>query len=395
MRRVADLPGGAEEARSRIDVDGELNAFVSLTDERGEGPALAVKDNIDVRGTVTTGATGIEPGAPAAERDAWAVTRMREAGYVVVGKTNMHEHGLGSTNHNPHFGTTRNPHDRSRISGGSSGGSAAAVAAGLADLALGTDTGGSIRIPSALCGVVGIRPTFGAIPMDGITPLAHTQDVVGPIGPDVRAVARALAQLGASTDPCSDGPTAAQGFRLGTPAGWVSSLDTDVASAWGAIEPELEPVDVDRLEAFVEPGLVTLYAESATNHGVQLRDRPETLGADVRKLLEDGTRISATAYIHAQRERARLGARIDTALERVDALVVPVTRCVAPAIEADPLDLRDLLTPFTRPFSVTGHPVVALPVKSPGLPVGVQIVGPRGGEDALLAVAAALETAWG
>jgi len=372
-----------------------LNAFISLTGERGDGPALAVKDNIDVRGSVTTGGTAIEPGRPPAERDAWAVARMREAGCAVVGKTNLHEHGLGSTNHNPHYGTVRNPHDRGRISGGSSGGSAAAVAAGLADLALGTDTGGSIRIPSALCGVVGVRPTFGAIPVEGVAPLAHTQDVVGPIGPDVAAVAAALARLGVIAAPGPDGPAPAGSPRLGTPAGWVDGLDEGVESAWGRVAPELEPVEVGPLEAFVAPGLVTLYAESAANHGAQLRDRPESLGDDVRVLLEEGSRIPATVYIEAQVERARLRDRLDAALETVDALVLPTTRCVAPPVEADPLELRDQLTPFTRPFSVTGHPVVALPVRSAGLPVGVQVVGRRGGEAELIAIAAALEAAWG
>ena len=162
----------------------ELNAFISLTGDDGDGPKVGVKDLIDVRGTVTTAGSPLRPDVRA-EHDAPLIERLRAAGCVLVGKTNLHEWAYGPTSDNPHFGPVRNPHDPTRIAGGSSGGSAAAVAVDACDWAIGTDTGGSIRIPAGLCGIVGFKPSLGAIPTDGVVPLAWSLDTIGSLAPDV------------------------------------------------------------------------------------------------------------------------------------------------------------------------------------------------------------------
>ncbi|HZU16135.1 MAG TPA: amidase, partial [Candidatus Dormibacteraeota bacterium] len=180
-----------DEARERIRHRSDLNAFISLTDEDGRGPVVAVKDLVDVRGTVTTAGSRLLPQVPA-DRDAPVIARMRQAGCVVIGKANLHEWAFGLTSENPHYGPVRNPLDPSRVAGGSSGGSAAAVAAGMCDWALGTDTGGSIRVPAALCGVVGFKPTLGTVDTEGVVPLSRTLDTLGPLAPDVRSAASAL-----------------------------------------------------------------------------------------------------------------------------------------------------------------------------------------------------------
>ncbi|HEV8596507.1 MAG TPA: amidase, partial [Candidatus Dormibacteraeota bacterium] len=169
-----------DEAKARISEHTELNAFISVSEETGDGAVVAVKDLVDVRGMVTTAGGIILPRVPAAE-DAPVVKRIREAGCVVVGKANLHEFAYGVTSVNPHYGTVRNPHDPTRVAGGSSGGSAAAVAAGMCDWAIGSDTGGSIRIPGSLCGVAGFKPAFGSIDIGGVIPLSPSLDTLGPM----------------------------------------------------------------------------------------------------------------------------------------------------------------------------------------------------------------------
>src|SRR6059058_1513224 len=183
-----------EQARARIRERSELNAFISVSDEQGAGDAVAVKDLVDVQGMVTTAGGVILPDVPASE-DAPVIKRLRQSGCAIVGKANLHEFAYGVTSINPHYGTVRNPHDTGRVAGGSSGGSAVAVAAGLCDWAVGSDTGGSIRIPASLCGVVGFKPTLGTVDTTGVFPLSRTLDTIGPIAPDVRSAARALEMM--------------------------------------------------------------------------------------------------------------------------------------------------------------------------------------------------------
>src|SRR2546425_1017111 len=183
-----------DDARARIRERSDLNAFISVSDERGDGTVVAVKDLIDVKGMITTAGGVILPAEPAKD-DAPVITRIRDAGCVVVGKANLHEFAYGVTSVNPHYGPVRNPRDPSRVAGGSSGGSAAAVAAGMCDWAVGSDTGGSIRIPASFCGVAGFKPEFGSIEIAGVIPLAHTLDTLGPLAPDIASTARAYSMM--------------------------------------------------------------------------------------------------------------------------------------------------------------------------------------------------------
>src|SRR5579859_3020784 len=183
-----------DEARRRIQERSDLNAFISVSAEKGQGIMVAVKDLVDVEGMVTTAGGVILPATPALQ-DAPVIRRIREEGCVVVGKTNLHEFAFGVTSANPHYGTVRNPHDRSRVAGGSSGGSAVAVAAGMCDWAVGSDTGGSIRIPASLCGTAGFKPALGSIETAGVIPLSWSLDTLGPLAPDIAAAARAYSMM--------------------------------------------------------------------------------------------------------------------------------------------------------------------------------------------------------
>ncbi|HVV89842.1 MAG TPA: amidase [Solirubrobacterales bacterium] len=381
-----------DAARARVREHADLDAFISISDEHGDGRPLAVKDLIDVAGMVTTGGTvGREEGPAAA--DAPVVARLREAGYEVLGKTNLHEIGLGPTSGNPHYGAVRNPRDPSRMAGGSSGGSAAAVAAGICDLALGTDTGGSIRIPSSLCGTTGIRPTVGALDTTGVLTLAQTFDTVGPMARDVATVHAAFLAM-AGRPPAELAPSPPGELRLATPRGWTGDLDAETAACWQLVAPLLTEVDLPEPQRFYDAGLTILYAEAAANHRRQLRERPETFGDDVRRLLEGGTEIAAVDYVGALRERLALRDELDAVLEDWDAIVLPTTATVAPPIGADPIAIREALTCFTRPFGVSGHPAISLPGPAAGLPVGIQVVARRDDDERLLAIAAGLERSW-
>src|SRR5256712_12024101 len=215
-------------ARRRILERADLNAFISVSSEEGEGTVVAVKDLVDVAGMVTTAGGVILPREPAAE-DAPVVKRLRNAGCVVVGKTNLHEWAFGVTSTNPHYGAVRNPHDVDRVPGGSSGGSAVAVAAGMCDWAVGSDTGGSIRIPASFCGVVGFKPEFGSIEIAGVIPLAHSLDTLGPLAPDIASAARAYFMMTGEAISL-DGLARP---RLAVPGGWGFGLDAGTARAWG------------------------------------------------------------------------------------------------------------------------------------------------------------------
>src|SRR2546427_3086002 len=189
-----------ELARARIRERSELNAFISVSDQGGSGDAVAVKDLVDVKGMVTTAGGVILPDTPATD-DAPVIRRLREAGCLIVGKANLHEFAYGVTSVNPHYGTVRNPHDPERVAGGSSGGSAVAVAAGVCDWAIGSDTGGSIRIPASLCGVGGFEPALGSIDTTGGIPLSRSLDTLGPIAPDVATAAAAYSMMSGETVP--------------------------------------------------------------------------------------------------------------------------------------------------------------------------------------------------
>lgn len=393
-----------EEARERIRSVGG-NAFISLTDEVGPGPVVAVKDVIDVRGCVTTagglpsdygprpdGVSVADPLTGVAREDAAVVHALRASGCRVVGKTNLHEFCLGPTSENPHFGSVANPRDPTRIAGGSSGGSAAAVAAGLCDWALGTDTSGSVRIPAALCGVVGIKPSTGLVVSTGIVPLSRTQDTVGPLAPDVATAALALQLMTGLPIAREAHGGRRRTLRLGVPDGWDAGLGADVRAVWDEVGRDLPRVTVPDLGAVCATGGVIVMAEAAAVHRQRLRRDPQLYGTDVRELLTRAVQVSRQRYAEALMAAARAKVELDEAMRGFDALLLPTTRVTAPVLGADVpwADLTDL----TRPFSVTGHPVVTVPAPTTGLPVGIQVVGRIGDDAGTVAVAGALEREW-
>ena len=376
-----------DEARRRIRERADLNAFISVSEDRGSGPVVAVKDLVDVKGMVTTAGGVILPATPAVE-DAPVIARLRAAGCVFVGKTNLHEFAYGATNVNPHYGTARNPHDPSRVAGGSSGGSAVAVAAGLCDWAIGSDTGGSIRIPASLCGVVGFKPAFGSIDLRGVVPLSPTLDTLGPLAPDVATAARAYSLMSGEEIDLQAGP---ERPRLAVPSGWVHDLDEPTERAWRRVSQGLPAVDFVEHEPLYRVGLTIQMYEAAAYHRGWVAECPEKYGADVLALIKRGFAVTAADYESALAERERLERAAYEAMSDVDALVLPATAIVAPPVDAGH-EVREPLTRFTRPFNTTHQPVAVLPVPGGGLPVGVQVVG-RTNAGALHA-AAWLEREW-
>ena len=375
------------KARARIRERSELNAFISLSDERGEGDVVAVKDLVDVAGMVTTAGGIILPKTPA-ETDAPVVQRLRQYGCVVVGKANLHEFAYGVTNVNPHYGAARNPRDPGRITGGSSGGSAAAVAAGMCDWAIGSDTGGSIRIPASLCGVAGFKPAFGSIDIGGVIPLSGSLDTLGPLAPDITTAARAYSMMSGEAVSLED----LKPPRLGVPAGWVSGLDEATASAWASVSRGLPEVEFVERDPLFEVGLTILLVEAAAYHRRWVTECPEKYGADVLSHLRRGLTILAVDFEEAMRARPQLAEAASRAMEGIDALVLPATAIVAPPLDAGN-EVREPLARFTRPFNTTHQPVAVLPAPVGGLPVGIQVVGRSNA--ATLRAARWLEREWG
>jgi Asp-tRNA(Asn)/Glu-tRNA(Gln) amidotransferase A subunit family amidase len=378
-------------ARARIRAHADLNAFISLTEEEGEGPVVAVKDLVDVKGTITTAGGILLPPEPAAE-DAPVIRRMREFGCVVVGKANLHEWAFGVTSSNPHYGPVRNPHDPARVAGGSSGGSAVAVAAGMCEWALGSDTGGSIRIPAAFCGVVGFKPTIGTVPTEGVFPLSRTLDTLGPLAADVRSAARALEMMSELTGLLPEAPRPLHGLKVGAAQGWATRLAPEVAAAWREATRRLPEVDLGDPVELSRPGLTILLVEAANLHARWVESHPESYGDDVLRLLRQGLDVSRRDYSLALLEQGVRRAAVEDALEGWDAVVAPATR-VGPPLIGEEYSRADV-TGFTRPFNTTGHPVITLPAPGSGLPVGVQVVGHFGQEGRLVETALALEAAW-
>jgi aspartyl-tRNA(Asn)/glutamyl-tRNA(Gln) amidotransferase subunit A len=380
------------QARRRIAARSDLNAFISLTDEEGDGLVVAVKDLIDVRGTVTTGGGIIRDARPSAE-DAPVVRRIREFGCVVIGKTNLHEWAYGATSDNPHFGPVRNPYDPTRVAGGSSGGSAVAVATGMCDWAIGTDTGASIRVPASFCGVVGFKPTIGSVDLEGVLPLSRSLDTLGPLAPDVRSAARALEMMSDLEHLVPARPRPLGELRVGVPKGWASGLDGDIEAAWRRASDGLAVVDFPEPEPMAAAAATILFVEAFSYHRRWLDRHPERYGADVRELLEIGRGIGRHDYSMALLALARARVEAAAAMAGIDAILAPVTRTPPPLVGGG-YD-RAGLTALTRPFNATGQPVISLPVPRAGrLPVGVQVVGHLGEEARLVEVALALEEAW-
>ncbi|HLI85842.1 MAG TPA: amidase [Bryobacteraceae bacterium] len=383
------------------------------------GIPVALKDLIDLCGVRTTGGARIYKDAPA-PRSAAVVEMLEAAGAVIVGKLNLHELAYGVTSENPHYGVVHNPRNLAYSAGGSSGGSGAAVAAGFVFAALGTDTGGSIRIPASFCGVAGFKPTYGVVSRYGVQTLGFTLDHVGPLARTVRDAAAVLGVIAGHDrrDPASvESPDAAyrslplacsiRGIRIGVPESWLAAhVDPEVAQALSAAVARAEslgagihPVTLPNLEAVNTVGQVLLLAEAAALFENYL-DRPDLFGADVLALLEQGRLLPATDYINAQRLRRRFLSDFQTVWSQVDCLITPATPIPAPRLGQTTIRIgqsdepvRSLATRFSRPMNVLGVPAISIPcgLSPAGLPLGLQIAAAPFQDSLVLRVAAALE----
>jgi aspartyl-tRNA(Asn)/glutamyl-tRNA(Gln) amidotransferase subunit A len=394
------------------------------------GIPIAHKDCFATKGVRTTGGSKIFADR-VPDHDAEVVAQLDRAGAVMLGKTNLHELCYGITSNNPHFGAVHNPWNLDRIPGGSSGGSAAAVADGMVFAASGTDTGGSIRVPAAFCGVVGLKPTYGRLSRRGVMPLGLTLDHVGPIARTVRDAAACFQAMAAAVPPFLshngadpplhinhngadpplhiNPPAGVDGLRIGVPENFFfDRLDPEITASirhavqtmagMGARMLEVHLPDMETLNSI---GRLVLSAEAASVWRRYL-DRPSEFGDDVLAALERGCLVPATEYLDAQRQRRLLTRQLARLWTEIDCLLCPATPTTAPRIGDAVIriggieeDVRIGSTRLVRPFNVLGWPALAMPCgfSEEGLPIGLQLVAAPGQEETLFRVGAALEDA--
>lgn len=404
-----------------------LNAFIGLAtqadisaqaDQQGAlqepadalpllGVPVAIKDLMAVQGFAMTGGTHCDDWVRS-RSDAVAVARLRNAGAIFVGTTNLHELAYGITSQNPHYGHVVNPLAHDCIPGGSSGGSAAAVAANIVRASLGTDTAGSIRIPAACCGVVGFKPTYDVVPRQGAMDLGPTLDHIGPITRSVDDAALLFSVMAGLPGQLPAPLASLAGVRVGVPRNYFfSPLSTDVLEAvQAAIErmradgAEIVPLDLPGIERSAALQFATLCTEATAIHWRRLAEQPESLGEDVRVRLEIGQLFPALWYARAQGGRTALLAMIETAMADVDVLVTPTMRTTAPlggalsvSVANNEMPLHGAATSLTMPFNLTGMPALTLPcgAGSRGMPVGMQLAGARYHDWRILSVAQRVE----
>jgi len=371
----------------------------------------------------TAGSTVLGDFVPA--EDAHTVAKLRAAGAVFTGKLNLHEMTIGGTTDNPHYGRTHNPWSLDRTPGGSSGGSGAAVAAGLCYAATGSDTAGSIRIPAAYCGIVGLKPTYGRCSIAGIVPQSWSLDTAGPLTrrvADAALVLQAMAGYNSDDETSADRPVpefgaelgqGIAGLRLGLPHGdYAELLEPEIAAALNAavevlrgLGAQVEPIDLPSANDLVRVVLLIANAEASAFNRPWLNADPAAYGADVRTVLESGALLLASDYIHALRLRSWLARAVRQAMEGFDAVLTATTPTTALPFGLPTVRLggRDLLTilaiiPITAPWNLSGLPTISLPCgfDSNGLPIGLQITGHAWEEARVLRIAEAYEraTAW-
>jgi aspartyl-tRNA(Asn)/glutamyl-tRNA(Gln) amidotransferase subunit A len=406
-----------------------LNAFILVTADlarqqaheadrdlqagRDRGPLhgvpISVKDLFDLAGTPTTGASRVREGH-VATADAPAVARLREAGAIIIGKTNLHEFAFGTTNDDSAYGPARNPHDPTRSPGGSSGGSAASVAAGMALASVGSDTGGSIRIPAAACGIVGLKPTFGEVSLEGAIPLSKALDHAGPL---VLSVADAALMFGALSGRAVSTPLPRRQRQIAELRFAVlrdyfcDVLDDEVRrrfdGAIGALREAGATVTERRIDhaSLTAPAYMHItFGDAAAYHAGTIQAVPHLYTPGVRQRLELARYVMAEDYVRALDVREALRAEVDAALAGETILVLPTLPIPAPTIGAATVDIRGesqpvraLMLRLTQLFNMTGNPAISLPCgqTSAGLPCGLQLVGGRGRTEDLLAIASAVE----
>jgi aspartyl-tRNA(Asn)/glutamyl-tRNA(Gln) amidotransferase subunit A len=408
-----------------------LNAFITITADaalsqarkaekaiaRGQylgplhGIPICLKDNLYTRALRTTAGSKILK-AFVPDQNAVVVDRLNAAGSILLGKTNMHEFAYGVTNVNPHYGPVRNPWDPRRISGGSSGGSAAAVTAALSVSSLGTDTGGSIRIPAAVCGCVGFKPTYGLISVSGVVALAPSFDHVGPLCrcvADAATVIDVIAGLKVSRELRKG----VKGMRIGIPRQYFfNHIQADVRRCVLAAIDDLEKlgarvcqVDLRGMKETDELAAEITVAEALAVHWKWFRNRAADYGPDLRRRLEASTNQLARTYLSAQKKRKAYSERWMQSFDRLDAFAMPTLPVVAPRLgdlsinlRSHREDVRHALLRLTRPGNLTGAPAISIPCgfSREGLPVGLQLVGREWGEATLLRISYAYEqsTQW-
>lgn len=381
------VPARVRRSLRRIREYRSLNAFVFVGEApSGGGPIVAVKDNIDVRGMPTTaGGRHLGPGERPA--DAECVRLLRLGGCVIVGKTGLYEYAMGGTAENPHFGDVLNPRDPRREAGGSSSGSAAAVAAGLCDAALGTDTLGSVRLPAAFCGVVGYKPPRSAVSRRGVFPNSPTLDAVGVLARDVRTAAL-VAEVIAARPPLG-ALTTTRPHRLAVPWAWLAPVSADVREAFLDVAQGLPDIQLPDRELLCRVALTIARVEGARIHREWLRSAPERYGDEVRAQLQSALAIPRSEYLAARGELRRLRAAMRRRLSRVDAVLVPTVPFAPPLRGRSTLEARRQLTALTRPFNVSDSAALSLPIPGTALPIGLQVAA--NDEETALAVALRLE----
>lgn len=442
---AADVRAGSRSALGVVEatlariarLDPQLNCFTAVLGDRARAAAaridarvaagqdvgplagvpFAAKNLFDIAGLVTIAGSKILADDPPAPRDAFAIARLEAAGAILVGALNMDELAYGFTTENEHYGATRNPHDLARIAGGSSGGSAAAVVAGLVPLTLGTDTNGSVRVPASLCGVFGLKPSFARLSKRGVYPFVDSLDHVGVFARSVRDLTVAYDALQGRDDEDphqadrSPEPSASaldqpvETLRVGMLGGWftryatseiLAALDRVAAALGGARLVELSHSDKARAAAFC-----LTAAEGGARHLPTLRTRAADFDHATRSRLIAGAMLPASILCKAQEVRRDYIQEVDSLFETVDILLAPATPCTAPllgeaniTLGGETLPVRASLGLCTQPISFAGLPVAVVPIHSPReMPAGIQIIAPRWREDRVLGIAAALERA--
>jgi len=365
-------------------VEAGAGIFLARSADAGDGIPLAVKDLLDTAGLTTTYGSPIF-GAHVPSQSADAVLQLEDADYWVVGKTNLHEFAYGTTSENEHFGTVPNPIAPGRIAGGSSGGSAAALAAGLADAALGTDSGGSIRIPAACCGVVGFKPTFDLVSTRGCFPLAPTFDHVGPMARTVEACTEMMRCLvpGFEAETVETKDLRAGIAWLDDAAPLVAERVSELAQQFG----EVHPVDVPRPDVNA-----AFMLEVAGVHAELYAEYAELYGSSVATKIERCLAVSEAEGTAAHERRDDYRRVLDELIADFDVLVTPTLPVVAPRVGIGDIELRPVLTRNTLPFNALGWPALAVPCgpADDGLPASLQLVGRRGTDALVLAAGTSL-----